>query len=191
MYLVFNSTDNDAQLIIAGGFEEGLTDLSINGPEGTVAINSMFDDGRQIGQADFQFDTTEPLLRRLKRAYPPGQYQFSATTTDGCTLTSTIRLSYRRIEAPVIIFPLEGAVGISAEGFTARWQKIPDADLVHLAIEVEASGKALTVDLPGNATSFRIPASYLKPNILYTMDVIGVADNGNQTVSDVQFTTGP
>ncbi len=62
---------------------------------------------------------------------------------------------------------------------------------MRLAVEEEDSSLALVVDLPGDATSFDVPATFLQPNILYTMDVIEIADSGNQTVSDVQFTTAP
>jgi len=191
MYAVFNSTDVDAQLILAGGLEDGLTKVEITGPGGMVDIDAEFEDGRNIGQADFQFDTPEPSLAELMRAYPAGQYRFSATTTSHCTLRSSVKLSYRLLPAPVIAFPTEDSYGVSAAGFTALWEEIPDAEAVRLAVEEEESSIALVVDLPGDTTSFDVPATFLKPGILYTMDVIAIADNGNQTVSDVQFTTVP
>ncbi len=95
MYVVFNSTDVDAQLILAGGFEGGLTKVEITGPKGVVDIQAEFEDGRDIGQADFQFDTTEPSLGQLKRAYPSGQYRFSAMTTSLSELRNALRLSYK------------------------------------------------------------------------------------------------
>jgi hypothetical protein len=70
------------------------------------------------------------------------------------------------------------------------WQSIAGADAVRLAIEVEEVGTALTVDLPGNATIFNVPGEFLEPKVLYAMDVIAISKSGNQTVSDVQFTTG-
>jgi len=193
IYVVFNSTDNDAQLIIAGagGSAGGITALSIDGPRGTVAIDAEFVDGRKLGQADFQFDTPEPSLAKLKRAYPAGLYQFSATTTSNCKLRSAIKLSYKLPSAPVIVFPMEGDTGVTSSGFTAFWQEIADADALRLAVEDENDGTALTVDLPGDATSFNVPGEFLKPGVLYTMDVIAISKTGNRTVTDVQFTTGP
>lgn len=190
---VYHSTDNDAQLIItgSGGAAGGITALSIDGPHGAVDIDAKFIDRRNLGQADFRFDTPEPLLAELKRAYPPGLYRFSATTIANCELHSTTKLSYKLLSAPVIVFPMEGATGVSSSGFTATWQEIAKADAVRLAIEDEGNGAALTVDLPGDATSFDVSGQFLKPGVLYTMDVIAIAATGNRTVADVQFTTGP
>jgi hypothetical protein len=91
----------------------------------------------------------------------------------------------------MIAFPTEGSTLVSASGFTVLWEEIPGAEAVQLAVEEEESSLALLVDLPGDATSFDVPANFLKPGILYTMDVIAIADNGNRTLSDVQFTTVP
>ncbi len=71
------------------------------------------------------------------------------------------------------------------------WMQIPDAEAVRFEIEAEADGKALKVDLPGDATSFSVPGDFLQPGVLYTMDVKAIGSEGNRTVSDVQFTTGP
>ena len=64
-------------------------------------------------------------------------------------------------------------------------------EIRRVQVEVEETGEALIVDLDGDATSFEVSGDFLKPGVLYTMDVIGIAENGNRTVSDVQFTTGP
>jgi len=192
LFVVFNSTDDDAQVILAGASESvgGITALSIDGPRNAVAINAYFDDGRNLGQADFQFDSPEPSLARLKHAYPAGLYRFSATTSSKCMLRSELRLSYKLPSAPVIVFPLEGDSGVPSHGFVAMWQGIADADAIRLAVEVEEVGTTLAVDLPGDATSFNVPGEFLKPGLLYTMDVIAIAKSGNRTVTDVQFTTG-
>lgn len=191
IYVVYNATDEDAQIIIAGGSEGGLKKISIVGPRGEVDFDADFSQRPNIGQADFQFDSTEPSLGKLKRAYPSGAYRFSATTIAGCTLSSRVRLSYALLDAPVIVFPAESSTGVPAAGFTAMWEEIPDAETVHVAVEVEADGTSIEVDLAGDATSFDVPAGFLKRGVLYTMDVIGIAENGNHTVADVQFTTAP
>ena len=189
IYIVSHSTDADAQVIIAGGDEEGITELFITGPRGIVDIDADFEDGRTIGQADFQFDSTEPSLKELKRAYPAGRYKFSATTTDGCTRSTALSLSYQLLPAPVILFPVEGSTGVPTADFTATWHAIAGAEAVRVQVEVEETAAAIAVDLRGDATSFHVPGDFLQPRVLYTMDVIGIAENGNRTVADVQFTT--
>ena len=152
IYIVSHRTDADAQVIIAGGDEQGITELFITGPRGIVDIDA----GRTIGQADFQFDSTEPSLKELKRAYPAGRYKFSATTTDGCTRATALSLSYQLLPAPVILFPGEGSTGVPPAGFTATWQAIAGAEAVRVQVEVEETAAAIAVDLPGDATSFRV-----------------------------------
>jgi len=178
IYIVSHSTDADAQVIIAGGDEEGITELFITGPRGIVDIDADFEERRTIGQADFQFDSTEPSLKELKRAYRAGRYKFSATTTDGCTRSTALSLSYQLLPAPVILFPGEGSTGVPTAGFTATWQAIAGAEAVRVQVEVEETAAAIAVDLPGDATSFHVPGDFLQPRVLYTMDVIGIAEKG-------------
>ena len=85
------------------------------------------------------------------RAWPkPGPFnrpEFSATTIAGCTLRRGVRLSYELLAGPVIVLPAEGSAGVPAAGFTAMWQEIEDADAVRVAVEVEADGTSIKVDL--------------------------------------------
>jgi hypothetical protein len=48
---------------------------------------------------------------------------------------------------------------------------------------------SLSIDLPGDAKRFTLPNDWLQPGVTYTLDIKLIAENGNQTVRDVRFTT--
>lgn len=189
--VVFNATDSDAQIFIVAESNEGLQRVRVFSPDGSLVAKSKSLDFEDLGYADIRFDTPEPRLRKLRRAYPEGRYRFVAKTAAGNKLVNRVELSYDLLEAPEILFPLEGDEDIPAVGLEARWAQIPDAVAVQLALETEdeEGEDAMIVDLPGDAVSFTFPDDFVQFGLEYTMDVIGIAENGNQTVSDVQFTT--
>jgi hypothetical protein len=71
LFVVYSVSDEDAQIIARGGSEDGIRKVVIFGPRGKVRHKAYFKDKGRIGQADFQFDTPEPLLEDLMEAYPP------------------------------------------------------------------------------------------------------------------------
>ena len=70
-----------------------------------------------------------------------------------------------------------------------RWDAVPDAEAIRLELEDEETEAALKVDLPGDADRFEVPNNWLQPGTEYVFDIKAVAENGNQTVTDLRFTT--
>ena len=58
-----------------------------------------------------------------------------------------------------------------------------------MEIEDEETEDALKVDLSADASSFEVPNNWLQPGVEYTLDIKGMAENGNQTVRDIRFIT--
>ena len=190
IYIVSHSTDADAQVIIAGGDEEGIT--------------------RALPHRSARDRRHRRRLRRRTKHWPGGlsvrQHRAVAEGAEARLPRRPLQVlgdDDRRLHAihrvvallsalpaPVILFPGEGSRGVPTAGFTATWQAIAGAEAVRVQVEVEETAAAIAVDLPGHATSFHVPGDFLQPRVLYTMDVIGIAENGNRTVADVQFTTG-
>jgi len=56
-------------------------------------------------------------------------------------------------------------------------------------VEHENEKVSLSIDLPGDAERFTLPNDWLQPGVIYTLDIKLTAENGNQTVRDVCFTT--
>ncbi len=78
MQVVYSATDVDVQIIISGEVDNPIRKVKIFGPNHRLFAYAMFNDKRRIGQADFQFDTPEPSLEGLIKAYPEGTYKFIA-----------------------------------------------------------------------------------------------------------------
>ena len=58
---------------------------------------------------------------------------------------------------------------------------------LHAALTVEEAEVAPKVDLPGDATTFSLPNGWLQPGTIYVLDIKVIAENGNQTVTDLWF----
>ena len=188
LIVVYSVTDDDAQIIARGGSEERIKKVTIFGPHGTVRLKARFKDGDGLGQADFQFETPEPSIEDLMEAYPAGDYSFKGKSIDGGILESTVELSYELLPAPVMTYPKEGETEVPINGLVVEFSS-DDAEAIRLEIEDEEEGVALKVDLPGNATSFVVPNGWLQSGTVYVLDIKAIAEWGNQTVVDVEFTT--
>ena len=70
--VVYSASDDDAQILIRATGVDPIGQVHIVGPGGTVRLKAKFRDGDRLGQADVQFDTPEPSLEDLMRAYPEG-----------------------------------------------------------------------------------------------------------------------
>ena len=188
IFVVYSSTDLDAQVFLAGESDEPLTRLKAVGPAG-VRLSWKVKDGGDLGYADFQFESPEPSLEELEVAYPAGTYSFHGRTNEGTKLTGEAELSYELLDAPVPIFPLNGDTGVPTNGVITMWEPISDAEAIRFEIEDEEGEVAFKVDLPGDAVSFDLPNGWLEPATEYTLDIKAIGENGNQTVTDLRFTT--
>lgn len=189
IFVVYQDTDQDAQIFIAGGSEEPLRTVTMFDSEGRLKLKWKARNDDRLGHADFFFESPEPSLAELKEAYPKGVYTFAGITVDGTVLMGEAKLRYKLLDPPNITFPLEGATGVPTEHLVATWDEIDGAEAIRFEIEDEEGEVALTVDLDGDATEFALPNGWLEPGVEYTMDVKAIAGSGNQTVIDVQFTT--
>ena len=189
LFVVYNVSDEDAQIIARGGSEDGIRKVVIFGPRGKVCHNAYSKDKGWIGQADFQFDTPEPLLEDLMEAYPPGVYCFRGKTVDGDILANTVELSYDLLDPPTIIYPQEGATDIPTDGLVVLFEAPEGTEAILLELEDEEEEVALKVDLLADTSSFEVPNNWLKPGIEYVLDIKIIAENGNQTVRDIRFMT--
>ena len=130
--VVFRTSDVDAQIIISGGSEAPLRQVWIYGPKGLTPLSVEFEDGQNLGQADFQFDTPEPTLEVLQQAYPEGQYYFVGLTVENNLVVSTVELTYELLPAPTILFPTAGATDIRVNGLVVSWEVIQGAEFLRL-----------------------------------------------------------
>lgn len=189
IFVVYSASDEDAQVFVQGGSEDPIVSLKAFGPGHAVKLKFNIKDGDNLGYADFVFESPEPSLEELQDAYPAGAYHFRAKTAEGETLTGEADLSYELLDPPAPIFPMDGNTGIPTDGVLVMWEEIEDADAIRLEVEDEEEEVALKVDLPGDATAFSLPMDWLQPGTEYVLDIKAIAENGNQTVTDLRFTT--
>ena len=189
MKVVYSASDDDAEILIRATGDGPIGRVQIVGPGGTVRLKATFQDGDRLGQADVRFDTPEPSLEDLMQAYPEGEYRFRGRTAAGEKLAGVAELSYDLLPAPTILFPPAGATGVPIKDLHVRWSVPVAPERILLQVEDEKEKVSLSIDLPGDATSFTLPNDWLQPGVLYTLDIKLIAENGNQTVRDVRFTT--
>jgi hypothetical protein len=189
IFVVYSSSDEDAQVFVQGGADDPIVSVKAFGPGNAVKLKLDIRDGDDLGYADFVFESPEPSLEELEVAYPAGEYRFRGVSAEGDILTGEADLSYELLDAPVPIFPVDGDEDIPTNGVNAMWEEIEDAEAIRLEVEDEEEEVALKVDLPGDATSFSLPNGWLQPGTEYVLDIKAIAEDGNQTVTDLRFTT--
>ena len=91
--------------------------------------------------------------------------------------------------APTILFPPAGETDVPTQDLEVRWSVPVAPERILLQVEDEKEKVSLSIDLPGDAKRFTLPNDWLQPGVLYTLDIKLIAENGNQTVRDVRFTT--
>lgn len=189
LYVVYSSSDEDAQIFVAGGADDPLRLVEVFAPSGKKVLRWKSKDGDELGHADFQFETPEPSLEGLMEAYPAGPYRFVGMTVEDETLVGEVELSYDLLPAPYIVYPQDGDTSVPANGLVLFWDAVPGAEAIRFELEDEEEEVALKVDLPGDADSFEFPNNWLQPGTEYVFDIKAIGENGNQTVTDVRFTT--
>jgi len=189
IFVVYSSSDEDAQVFVQGGSDDPITSLKAFGPGNKVKLKFNINDGDSLGYADFTFESPEPSLKELEAAYPAGEYRFRALTADGEALAGEADLSYDLLDTPILIHPLDGDAEVPVNGVTAMWEEIDGAEAIRFEIEDEEEEVALKVDLPGDATSFSLPMGWLQSGTEYVLDIKAIGENGNQTVTDLRFMT--
>ena len=74
-------------------------------------------------------------------------------------------------------------------GLVVTWAEIEGAEAIRFELEDEEEEVAITADLSGDSTRFEVPNDWLQPGTEYVVDIKAAGENGNQTVSDLRFTT--
>jgi hypothetical protein len=182
---------------------EGWRAIKILDPRGRLIFHgwaggSMVDQG---GGTEIFLETEEPPLdevpiEEMFALFPEGTYRFVGRTTDGAKLAGEVEFSHDIPAGPEIVAPVQGA-GCPQVGGTLviDWNTV-DHTIDGEPIEVEAyeviveNEGELDVILPAAAgTQLTIPAEFLEPGTEYAFEILAIADNGNQTITEGCFVT--
>jgi len=204
-----NSTDEDTGF---QGFVDGeaWNQLQIRAPDGTLELQiNAKGDVRTLGLTELFFETNEPenadvpidqLLARL----PEGDYDFFAKTVDGALAHGVATLSHTIPSGPELVTPAAGSSVDAGADLVVSWNPVTtslcddDVTITHYQLIVERAdqpespgfgAEVFDVRVPASVTSLRVPHEFLQPGTDYQLEVLAIADNGNQTITAIEFST--
>lgn len=198
VFTEINATDGDA------GFQ-----LSVNGQDWR-RLRLFGPDGREVftvkgkgslgthGITGLSFESAEPpfdelALDKFKARFPEGTYRFFGRAIDGSILVGEAQFTNDFPDAPVITNPVrEGVLDLSDP--VIRWELVSPpggSPIVHCEIIVSRDDPALgfSVELPPTAMNVTIPSEFLGPGEAFKVEVLAKEASGNQTITEVSFTT--
>ncbi len=190
IYLEYNATDDDAEIVVDLKADAALERLAIFAPGGKPVLKLRSRDGEGLGINELVLETTEPALATVLAAYPPGLYRFVGRTHSGQELFSIAQLSHDLPAAPDILQPLDGEVGI-LDGSSAVWTCATPVASFLVELEQEDIGIELLSNVLGTTTSFAFPAGWLAPGLEHQLGIGARAANGNLVVTEIHFTAMP
>ncbi len=189
LFLEFNSTDDDlgVQLLLdAPGWEW------VNGhdPRGRRIVDiDARGRLRELGITELFFESAEPSPEEVLALIPAGIYSFSGKTVDGEKLAGTATLSHSLPPAPVFS-PSNGEL-VDAGNLVITWKAISGLASFQVIVADESLGREIVADVAPTVTTFRVPATFLRPNAQYKAEVLAVATNGNKTITEGTLQTKP
>ncbi len=187
-----NATDGDTEVVIFGvASDEGLRLLRIKSPDGRKVATLLAPDPTTLGIREFLFESPEPPGEAILAAYPEGRYVLYGESVSGEVFRSVLTLSHD-LPAPVtILHPADEAELPAGEPLVIRWSKVPGIAeyVIEFENETEDREQALTINLPPNRTSYRIPGNLLPAGGEFQIGIHTVAENGNIVAVESTFTT--
>jgi hypothetical protein len=191
IFFEFNSTDNDlgVQVLLDG---EGWNRLEIDDPRG-VRILDITAGGSlgELGLTELFFESSEPSPEEVLGLFRAGKYEFEGETVEGEELEGEARLSHKLPPAPVILVPAVPGEELDRTNAVIEWQAIPGIAGFEVIVENEDVGAEMTVPLSASTTRLHVPEEFLDPDTGYKVEVLAIGENGNKTISEREFVTGP
>jgi Fibronectin type III domain len=193
-----NATAQDAgiqALLDAEGWEtvtvlapdgQELLEVEADGSVGDIGVTELFFESAEPSLADLPLD-------ELLAMFPEGRYRFVGRTVEGQRLVGAATLSHDIPAGPVVLSPVEG--GVTDPNHTViSWQPVTEPPGIGISgyqviVELPEPLRIFSVDLPASDTSVTVPAEFLEPGTDYKFEVIAVADNHNQTITEGTFST--
>ena len=214
--LIIENNDKDKDTGFQGFIdsEEGWKRIIVTNPDGKKVLDLRGKGNlADLGLTELFFETEEPAnadvpLPELLDNLPEGTYEFKGFTAESAeeqgTLIGTAELSHDIPHAPAILSPDEDAVVPDDQDLVVDWSTVSknidgsDANIIsyQLIIDKEVPPQehmignfGLSMYLPPSQTQMTIPGEFLEPGADYTLEVLAIAENGNQSINLVAFST--
>ena len=194
-----NATDGDAGLQVFLDHEPWRS-IAISLPDGTRIVDVQTEDVLvEYGLTELFSESSEPPFdefpfEEFVELFPEGDYTFEGETIDGVMMRSIVTLSHDIPDGPVILFPEEDST-VATDALVVRWEPVAASagiEIVGYRVGVERDEEpilVLDVQLSAEATELSVPAEFMDPGVEYKVEVLAIADNGNQTITEVPFLT--
>jgi hypothetical protein len=156
---------------------------------------------------DLSDEEPQMSLQELVADWPAGTYRFQGSG-GGTDFESEAVLSHKIPAGPNVTAPEEGDIVRDDLPLLVTWNKVTSPIIpglgpveiigYHVVIEDE-SGPTLPgpvpltfdADVGREVTRLRVPPQYLRPNRVYSLEVLATEKSGNQTLTGVIFCTRP
>jgi hypothetical protein len=188
LFFEFNTTDNDLglQLFLDS---EGWRRVRVIDPAANEIV-LLEAKGRlaRLGITELRFESAEPSPEEVLALFRPGQYRFRGRSVEGEQLASDVSLSHDLPPAPS--FTPSGGQAVDPRQAVVEWNT-PGAEQVELIIEQDELGHVFDVIVSASTRRMRIPAQFLTPGMEYKIEILSIAENGNRTIAESTFRTGP
>ncbi len=205
MIIEFNSTDEDVGIQVFLDFDSWKA-LKIFAPGGQEIFNAAARGAllAQGGGTELFLESVEPELDDLSLEdffdrFPEGNYRFFGRAPNGVKITSLVEFSHDLPAGPEIATPAQPGEGECAEDVAIpaeiAWEEVSetiDGEPIEIAgyqVIVEHDDGIFDIILPGDATNVTVPAQFLDPGTEYDLEVLAIAENGNQTITETCFVT--
>jgi len=199
-----NATDDDSgiQMFVDG---EGWRKLVVYDPRSRNVLSVKGRGGvGQTGLTELFFESAEPgfddlPLDEFLERFPKGEYHFVGRSVDGDWLVGKAELTHNLPGGPEILMPEEDSV-VSTSGLTVDWDAVTtqfgggplDGEIVSyqiLVVQEEPVLRVFSADVPASVTSISIAPEFLQPGVEYKVEVLAIEESGNQTLSEIAFST--
>ena len=204
----FNATAEDVgvQVRLDG---EPWESLLVFGPDGRHVLEIATERSlRSQGLTELFFESSEPSLDELSleefyQRFPEGDYLFSGESTEGDRMSAQAPLSHAIPEGPEILSPVsrnEEPPVVSPNMALLEWEPVRsalDGSPIEIAgyeviVEQVEPLRVLSVVLDPSVTSFVVPPEFfVQRNAEHKFEVLAIAENGNQTITEGSFVTAP
>ncbi len=190
VHLEQNVTEADMEVVFeVDGGGDGLARLAVISPDGRTVIDFTAPGTSSLGIRQFRLESPEPEdVERVKSAYPEGVYLFTGTTAAGAKLQGKSTLTHKLPAAAALLRP--GATKVVGAGAVeVVWSPVPNLTGYVITIEQDQLHVNITATLPASATTFAVPAGFLRPGTKYALSLGTVAGEGNMSVVETTFAT--
>jgi hypothetical protein len=205
MIIEYNSSDEDVGIQFFLDFDSWTT-VKVFAPGGGQIFNVSATGAlkEQGGGTELFLESVEPTLDDLPLEeffdrFPEGMYKFVGRAPNAVKVQSLVEFSHDIPAGPHVVTPELPGEDECAQGVPIpaeiEWDPVTetiDGDPIEIKgyeVIAEHEGSVFDVILPGDATSVTVPAQFLIPGTEYGFEILAIAENGNQTITETCFVT--